>query len=1262
MIVRDPITTEKQHFKMYKAKKQWVCASMTVATFAMAMSMYGTTNAHADATNTSSGTNTHSVANGGNAVSQTTASSNGQTIPVNVDHSQIEQAVKNANDAKIPVNDPTVVRETTNQNDLNSSISKINENESQQADNINKKVSDFKQQSEIKNEYNGVTNNHDDLDATVTKAQNTPGITVIKDENHVSVFDATKKNADKWNQDTKEDYDNQNQALKDAIAKQEQDYQAWKDNLANPTRTLDPQAVEQNLHLAAEPQAKVDVEFAGNDSEKDYVINRNGQGRGDYIDPNTLKDVHTHSGTVHLGVYTHNVPGHFATVTLSNLQHSYYVNPQTGQRVKIAKMVLNFSNLKINKNSAAFGYDALCNVEEFNVSSSDMESPEFYDEQGNLIQYVPGTAWLMVTSLSSGNPYTINGRQFGSWYESAAVSNGNQIYQVSTTQSHGGPAATYHDDGSIHADIGHSIYGDGDNGEAVIKLVPGGIITMGQHVNEPDSAEGFDITDPDSANKSNWYQWTVSSAMLPTNNPAPKTIVHYHYDEAKPKFTQGVLSPIDYTIHDLTTTVTPEKDWTENGQKTNDKVYYAGDTAAADVTVTVNNFDQYGGKDGVKEFVMDDDYSPSKDHVTISGGTITENGEDATDQYDLKVHDGHLTMTRKTLNGFTGGTITLHPIFTINKDFKGQLTNKGFVLINGLKYEVTPKNITSTTPDPHKDVGSGVVEGKIIDTINGKTVANGSTETFTFTTADLPANRAKKITSRVFRDNLDPHLEYKSYKVYLMIDGKLTDVTSHVKLDQNGQQLSFTEDQYLMDHYNQDLASGKATPIYDVTAVVHGDNVKIKNTYTLIQNGISSDSNEVGIDTPEPAKPTKTETNEQGANIDGKQMLPGSTGLFTVHADYDQYKNIVADPSSIKDGFYIFDDYPDEALLPNVSAAIIKDSKGNVVNGMTVIYQSVAQAPEVVQKAVAKSGLKIVGAFTCTYAKDMSSYFTKYVQAGDDVSVTIPMTLKEGFTGSYENKAYQVDFGNGYSTNITHNTVPKLDPKKDIVATVDSDNSLNGKTIKVGQVFDYKLEGDVLTNLGDGVHEYGFHDDYDQAHDQSTSQVVVVLKTDVKMKDGSILKKGTNVTDKCTIEHDTVNGKIDIEFKKSFLDQVDPSGSFGADAYLQMKRIKSGHVLNKWIETLNGHKVTSNTVTSDTPEPPAKPTPKTPTPEAPKPATPATPTPQKIAAVATPAPAPQKQAKLPQTGNDRSGLAAGFMGFLIALGSLGFGFKKKHAA
>ena len=61
--------------------------------------------------------------------------------------------------------------------------------------------------------------------------------------------------------------------------------------------------------------------------------------------------------------------------------------------------------------------------------------------------------------------------------------------------------------------------------------------------------------------------------------------------------------------------------------------------------------------------------------------------------------------------------------------------------------------------------------------------------------------------------------------------------------------------------------------------------------------------------------------------------------------------------------------------------------------------------------------------------------------------------------GSYENQAYQIDFGNGYASNIVINNVPKINPKKDVTLTLDpaDTNNVDGQTIPLNTVFNYSM-------------------------------------------------------------------------------------------------------------------------------------------------------------------------------------------------------------
>src|SRR5699024_3851392 len=102
--------------------------------------------------------------------------------------------------------------------------------------------------------------------------------------------------------------------------------------------------------------------------------------------------------------------------------------------------------------------------------------------------------------------------------------------------------------------------------------------------------------------------------------------------------------------------------------------------------------------------------------------------------------------------------------------------------------------VVTYTPTTKKDVELGnVVHGDTPNSIAGEQVTYETIVTRPISTSDLLAKRAQDITSHIQSDNLANNLNYVSYTAWLPdANGQLTDVTSHVKLTQDGQKLTFT--------------------------------------------------------------------------------------------------------------------------------------------------------------------------------------------------------------------------------------------------------------------------------------------------------------------------------------------------------------------------------------------------------------------------------------------------------------------------------------
>ncbi|MGT2723296.1 SspB-related isopeptide-forming adhesin [Streptococcus pseudopneumoniae] len=372
---------------------------------------------------------------------------------------------------------------------------------------------------------------------------------------------------------------------------------------------------------------------------------------------------------------------------------------------------------------------------------------------------------------------------------------------------------------------------------------------------------------------------------------------------------------------------------------------------------------------------------------------------------------------------------------------------------------------------------------------------------------------------------------------------------------------------------------------------------KYENTAYQLDFGMAYVTETVVNNVPT-AKPTKKNLNKAGVNIDGKQVLAGSVNYYTVTADYSQYKGIEADKDSIGKGFYIVDDYPEEAVTINQDGVQVTDSKGQVVKGLKMaLYESLDKAPTGVQEAMKSRNFTPKGAIQVFEAENPEEFYKTYVQAGEVLTITNPMTVKKelGKTGGkYENTAYQLDFGMAYVTETVVNNVPKIEPKKDVVIDHLSKESLDGKELKLNQTFNYKLVGFLIPkDRSEQLFEYQFSDDYDETHDEYQGVYQVFATVDFETSDGQKFKAGDELTKYTSQVVDKDKGKVNISFDNTFLKSILETSEFQAEVYLQMTRIQSGTVENTYSHTVNGVEVVSNTVVTHTPEEP-KPEPKTP--------------------------------------------------------------------
>ncbi|EHI75202.1 cell surface antigen [Streptococcus criceti] len=485
-------------------------------------------------------------------------------------------------------------------------------------------------------------------------------------------------------------------------------------------------------------------------------------------------------------------------------------------------------------------------------------------------------------------------------------------------------------------------------------------------------------------------------------------------------------------------------------------------------------------------------------------------------------------------------------------------------------------------------------------------VAKQSVVKFQLRTAELPANR-EETTSFVLVDPLPSGYQFNLEAT------KVASPDFDVTYEQATHTVTFTATAETLALLNQDFTKGVIAPVPTIVGQVMNDGATYENNFTLtVNDAYGVKSNIVRVTTPgkpeDPdnpgnnyIKPHKVNKNDKGVVIDGKTVLAGTINYYELTWDLDQYKGDKSSPDTIQKGFFYLDDYPEEALNLNPTLVRIVDANGKAVEGISITdYASLEAAPEDVRTMLQKANITPKGAFQLFTADDPQAFYEAYVVKGINLTIVSPMTVKAemGKTGgSYENKAYQIDFGNGYESNIVVNNVPKVDPKKDVTLTLDpaDTSNIDGQTVALNQVFNYRLIGGIIPgNRSDELFEYNFYDDYDQTGDQYTGQYKVYAKSDITLNNGTVIAAGTDMTGYTTADVNEAEGLIVIRFQEGFLRSVSLDSSFQAESYIQMKRIAVGTFENTYINTINGVTYSSNTVKTTTPEDPADPTPPAP--------------------------------------------------------------------
>ena len=551
--------------------------------------------------------------------------------------------------------------------------------------------------------------------------------------------------------------------------------------------------------------------------------------------------------------------------------------------------------------------------------------------------------------------------------------------------------------------------------------------------------------------------------------------------------------------------------------------------------------------------------------------------------------------------------------------------------------------------------------------INGKTVAKGSTVKWVLKNNNLLAGR-EELTAVVMNDpfpagfEVDHEATAEANGTYYTL--KTTDDGSY-QLVGTAKLLSV-----LNANRNQDVE----VPAFTFVGKPLNDNAHYDNAFETIYSTAKGYykvvSNIPSIDTPDNPNPTKTVTDKAGSDIDGKTVFDKNV-TFHLTTDYSPYVNTIVDVETMAKAAGIYDDTDDNTVKPDITKATVTDSHGNDITATGTFYDIEAGQPIPQELQIFLDGAHLTpnGEFVVWMPNDLKDYYQNYVLTGNNVTVNLPVEVIGQAGEKTENTFVQIEFSNGYSSNLVFITIPNETAEKH---AVDNNGTvLDGQTVPLHQVFNYLLDGVTVTKDHDTLWQYDGKDKLDIEHDrytgnwkgvitgtEYTAKEDMTLPYDVITEDGSLIKAGETITAGTNyrfifefnqdtnddfinqivkVTWDAQRGEWTYSIDKDFLNSLGVEGTFDADFWIEVERIKDGEVENTFINTVNGREFLAQ-VTTNTP----------------KPEEPATPQP--------PQEVPTVQASaLPMTGDETTPMSvlATLIGLMMTIGAV-FGFRKKE--
>lgn len=379
---------------------------------------------------------------------------------------------------------------------------------------------------------------------------------------------------------------------------------------------------------------------------------------------------------------------------------------------------------------------------------------------------------------------------------------------------------------------------------------------------------------------------------------------------------------------------------------------------------------------------------------------------------------------------------------------------------------------------------------------------------------------------------------------------------------------------------------------------------------------------------PSTPKPKKAIVDTFGHNIDGANTFDKNV-KFSLTTDYKPYSTFTTDSKTYGKTWAMADDVQDGAYKVDDSKITMKDSNGKDVKALFNMYHVLSEKERTkeIQSILKEAGLNPKGEFYLWVAKDSALFYKNYVKQAKNITFGLPARLLVEKGKIVKNDFHQIDFGNAFVSNLVTVQVPDLKPEKHAVDQKDDKKIRDGQEIKIGEYLRYFLDGVTVPAKHDTLYQYDGIDKLDVKHDRYTgnwSGIIrgteyvagkdMVLPYDVVLSDGKVVKAGDKIAkgsayafqfkfDQSTnsdfikkivkVTWNEKAGKWAYSIDKDFLNSLGVKGTFDADFYIEVERIASGEIENKFVNIVNGQemgaKVVTHTPEPEKPEEPKKP-------------------------------------------------------------------------